>query len=139
MADSVDVLFINPGDRKQIYKGLGDEFSVIEPQVFAGLFATYVRREGHRVAIYDAPEMMASADEVAWVATEDFNAKPFSKRFCAAAEILECRDNAFDQYFISPTYRKMVREKFGQDVVDHIFRMVSIPLSRKLLEERTAA
>ena len=33
----------------------------------------------------------------------------------------------------------MVKEKFGQDVVDHVARMVSIPLSRKLLEERTAA
>tara|TARA_B100000214_G_C23879058_1_gene586384 strand:- start:183 stop:602 length:420 start_codon:yes stop_codon:yes gene_type:complete len=139
MADSVDVLFINPGDRKQIYQGLGDEFSAIEPPVFAGLFATYVRRKGHRVAIYDAPAMMASADEVARVATEDFNAKPLSNRFCTAAEILEFRDNAFDQYFTSPTCLKMVKEKFGQDVVDHIFRMVSIPLSRKLLEERTAA
>ena len=75
MADSVDVLFINPGDRKQIYQGLGDEFSAIEPPVFAGLFATYVRQKGHSVAIYDAPVMMASADEVARVATENFDAK----------------------------------------------------------------
>ena len=75
MADNVDVLFINPGDRKQVYQGLGDEFSAIEPPVFAGLFATYIRQKGHSVAIYDAPAMMASADEVARVATEDFDAK----------------------------------------------------------------
>ncbi|MDG2032881.1 MAG: radical SAM protein [Rhodospirillales bacterium] len=75
MADSVDVLFINPGDRKQIYQGLGNEFSAIEPPVFAGLFATYARQKGHSVAIYDAPAMMASAEEVARVATEDFDAK----------------------------------------------------------------
>ena len=75
MADGVDVLFINPGDRKQIYQDLGDEFSAIEPPVFAGLFATYVRKKGHSVAIYDAPAMMASADEVARVATEDYDAK----------------------------------------------------------------
>ncbi len=75
MANGVDVLFINPGDRKQIYQDLGDEFSAIEPPVFAGLFATYLRQKGHSVAIYDAPAMMASADEVARVATEDFDAK----------------------------------------------------------------
>lgn len=75
MADGVDVLFINPGDRKQIYQDLSDEFSAIEPPVFAGLFATYLRQKGHSVAIYDAPAMMASADEAARVATEDYDAR----------------------------------------------------------------
>jgi hypothetical protein len=40
MAENVDVLFINPGDRKETYQGLGDGFAAIEPPVFAGLFAT---------------------------------------------------------------------------------------------------
>ena len=75
MAENLDVLFINPGDRKQIYQGLGDEFSAIEPPVFAGLFATFLRQKGHSAFIYDAPAMMASADEVARIATEDFEAK----------------------------------------------------------------
>ena len=75
MADSVDVLLINPGDRKQIYQDLGDEFSAIEPPVFAGLFATYLRQKGHTVAIYDAPAMMASTDDVARIVAEDFDAK----------------------------------------------------------------
>ena len=46
MAEAVDILFINPGDRKQTYQDLGDEFSAIEPPVFAGLYATYVRGNG---------------------------------------------------------------------------------------------
>ncbi|MFP6733862.1 MAG: B12-binding domain-containing radical SAM protein [Rhodospirillales bacterium] len=75
MAEAVDVLFINPGDRKQTYQDLGDEFSAIEPPVFAGLYATYVRGKGLSAAIYDAPAMGASADMVARAATEDFNAK----------------------------------------------------------------
>ncbi|NQV55724.1 MAG: radical SAM protein [Rhodospirillales bacterium] len=75
MAESVDVLFINPGDRKQTYQGLGDEFSAIEPPVFAGLYATYVRKKGLSAAIYDAPAMGASADMVAQVATGDYDAK----------------------------------------------------------------
>jgi anaerobic magnesium-protoporphyrin IX monomethyl ester cyclase len=72
MADAVDILFINPGDRKQIYQGLGDEFSAIEPPVFAGLFATYVRRKGLSAAIYDAPAFGVSAEEVARIATQEY-------------------------------------------------------------------
>ena len=75
MAETVDILFVNPGDRKQIYQGLGDEFSAIEPPVFAGLFATYARRRGANVAIYDAPAHGVSAEEVARVATEEFDPK----------------------------------------------------------------
>ena len=74
MADSIDILILNPGDRKQIYQELGDEFSAIEPPVFAGLFATFLRQKGCSVTIYDAPAMMASTDEVARVATEDYSA-----------------------------------------------------------------
>ena len=65
MAEAVDVLFINPGDRKETYQSLGDEFSAIEPPVFAGLYATYVRGKGLSAAIYDAPALGASADMVA--------------------------------------------------------------------------
>lgn len=73
MAETVDILFINPGDRKQIYQDLGDEFCAIEPPVFAGLFATYVRKKGASVAIYDTPAMLVPAAEAARVATEDFS------------------------------------------------------------------
>ncbi len=75
MAEAVDILFINPGDRKQIYQDLGDEFSAIEPPVFAGLFATHARRQGCTVAIYDAPAVQASAEETARAACEDFAAR----------------------------------------------------------------
>ncbi len=51
MAEGVDVLFINPGDRKQIYQDLGTDYAAIEPPVFAGLFATYVRGKGHSAAV----------------------------------------------------------------------------------------
>ena len=75
MAEAVDILFINPGDRRQIYQDLGDEFSAIEPPVFAGLFATYVRRKGLSAAIYDAPAFGVNAEEVARVATEEYAPK----------------------------------------------------------------
>jgi len=75
MAEAVDILFINPGDRRQIYQDLGDEFSAIEPPVFAGLFATYVRRKGLSAAIYDAPAFGVNAEEVARIATEEYAPK----------------------------------------------------------------
>ena len=75
MAESLDVLFINPGDRKQIYQDLGNDYAAIEPPVFAGLFATYMRLKGKTVAIYDAPALSASAAEVARSAVEDYSPK----------------------------------------------------------------
>ncbi|MEO5375424.1 MAG: B12-binding domain-containing radical SAM protein [Alphaproteobacteria bacterium] len=74
MTEAVDILFINPGDRRQTYQSLGDEFCGIEPPVFAGLYATHARRRGLSVAIYDAPAMFASAEEAARVATEEYDA-----------------------------------------------------------------
>jgi anaerobic magnesium-protoporphyrin IX monomethyl ester cyclase len=75
MAEGVDVLFINPGDRKQIYQALSDEFPAIEPPVFAGLFATYLRLKGFSVAILDSPALEITADEAAFRATKDYKPK----------------------------------------------------------------
>ena len=74
MTEKIDLLLINPGDCKQIYQGLADEFSAIEPPAFAGLFATYARKKGYSVAIYDTPAMRATAEETARIAAEDFDA-----------------------------------------------------------------
>lgn len=72
MAESIDILFINPGDRRQIYQDLGDEFCAVEPPVFAGLFAAYCRNKGASAAIFDTPAMMVPAAEAARVAVEDY-------------------------------------------------------------------
>jgi radical SAM superfamily enzyme YgiQ (UPF0313 family) len=71
VADTVDILFINPGEPNQIYQDLGNEFSAIEPPVFSGLFATYARQKGAGVAIVDGPAQGLKAAEVARIATED--------------------------------------------------------------------
>ena len=44
----------------------------------------------------------------------------------------------YGTYFNSPTYLKLVQEKFGSDVVDHVHRMTQMPLRRKLLEKVAA-
>jgi anaerobic magnesium-protoporphyrin IX monomethyl ester cyclase len=51
---SVDLVLVNPSSRKKVYQSLGKELSAIEPPVWAGLMATFVRNHGHRVAIIDA-------------------------------------------------------------------------------------
>jgi len=75
MADNIDILFINPGDRKGVYQELGDEFCAVEPPVFAGLFATYARQKGASVGIIDGPALNMSAKEIAESTVEDYKPK----------------------------------------------------------------
>lgn len=48
-----------------------------------------------------------------------------------AEEVLGFRDNAFLEYFTSPSYVAMIREQFGQAAVDHIQHMTSHRLKRR--------
>ena len=73
MKKQVDVLFVNPGNRRQIYQDLGDEFCAIEPPAFAGLFATYLRRKGHCVEILDAPAFGLDSEQAARLIIQDYN------------------------------------------------------------------
>lgn len=59
----VDVLFIHPGDQKAIYQGLTNEFTAVEPPAFAGLYATYLRKKGKSVAIFDVQALQLSAED----------------------------------------------------------------------------
>lgn len=53
-SDRPDLVLINPGNRVQVYQGLGLELAAIEPPVWVGLIATYARKRGYAVAIIDA-------------------------------------------------------------------------------------
>jgi len=68
LSASLDVLFINPGDTRKIYQHLSNSFSAIEPPVFAATFATFLRKKGCSVAIFDMPAEGRSTKEVAEVA-----------------------------------------------------------------------
>ncbi|MCX5633854.1 MAG: cobalamin-dependent protein [Phycisphaerae bacterium] len=50
----LDLLLINPGNREQLYQKLGSNLSAIEPPIWAGLIATFVRNKGYSVQILDA-------------------------------------------------------------------------------------
>ncbi len=65
-----DILFINPGDTKQVYQNLSHKFSAIEPPVFCGLFATFARRKGFSVGIIDTPAEELTANQTASLAVD---------------------------------------------------------------------
>ena len=54
MSRSLDVLIINPGSRTEVYQALGSELTAIEPPLWAGMLATFVRNRGYAVQILDA-------------------------------------------------------------------------------------
>src|SRR6516162_4986808 len=60
-----DVVLINPRSRTQVYQGLGTELAAIENPVWAGLMATFVRRQGLSAEIIDAEADELTPAEVA--------------------------------------------------------------------------
>lgn len=54
MANKLDVIIINPSAIDQIYQSLSREYAAIEPPIWAGLIANYLRNEKHSVDIIDA-------------------------------------------------------------------------------------
>ena len=97
----MDILFVNPGDRRQIYQDLGDEFCAIEPGVFPGLFATYARKKGHEVGLLDIPALFISAEEAAQqieaanptlvaICVYGFQPSASTQNMTAAGRVAEC-------------------------------------------------
>ncbi len=65
MTHGIDIVLINPGDRRQIYQGLGAELAAIEPPFWVAVLAAYLRQQGARVAIIDANAENITPDETA--------------------------------------------------------------------------
>src|SRR3989338_10379436 len=61
----LDLLLINPGGQKNIYQGLGNKLTAIEPPVWCGFIATYIRNRGYSVEILDATAEQLGFEEVA--------------------------------------------------------------------------
>ncbi len=56
---------------------------------------------------------------------------PMPTKYLSAAEVLRFRDRAFTEYLNNPEYQKMIREKFGEDVEQHIKEMLKHKIHRK--------
>ena len=50
----MDIVFINPSNATNLYQGLADKLSAIEPPTWALLLAESVRSQGFSAAIIDA-------------------------------------------------------------------------------------
>lgn len=61
----MDILFINPASRAQVYQALGNDLAAIENPVWAGLLAGHCRRHGLTVSILDAEAENLGPDAVA--------------------------------------------------------------------------
>lgn len=65
VSSQLDLLLINPSSRARAYQALGSELAAIEPPVWIGLIATFLRDRGYSVAILDAEPECMGPNEVA--------------------------------------------------------------------------
>lgn len=54
MSKPLDVLFVTPPSRAQVYQDLSRDLAAIEPPVWSGLIAHFIRNHGYEVGILDA-------------------------------------------------------------------------------------
>ncbi len=65
-----DVVLIHPSGKKQVYQSLSQNLTAIEPPLWCGLIAEYVRRKGYSVTILDANAENLSPEETAQKAAD---------------------------------------------------------------------
>lgn len=65
MRRSCDIVLINPGDKKQVYQNLAEDFSAVEPPFWVAVIAAYLRNSGFGVEIIDANAENISPEETA--------------------------------------------------------------------------
>lgn len=70
-----------------------------------------------------------------WVGYSQFayETQPLPTQYLTAKEILRFRDNAFNEFYSSQRYQKMIVEKFGEDTLRHIKDIIKYRLKRRLL------
>lgn len=61
----LDLVLINPGNRTQIYQGLGSTLAAIESPVWPGLMATFFKKHGFAVSVIDANGECLTPEETA--------------------------------------------------------------------------
>ena len=50
----MDVVLVNPASRAQVYQGLGESLAAIQPPMWIGYMATFLRKKGYSVVVVDA-------------------------------------------------------------------------------------
>jgi radical SAM superfamily enzyme YgiQ (UPF0313 family) len=68
-----------------------------------------------------------------------YNTFPLPTETLTAAEVLEFRDKAFDEYHSYPPFLEKIKNKFGSIAVDNINKMLQIKLTRKIIENEKSS
>ncbi len=63
-----------------------------------------------------------------------YNTLPLPTETLTAAEVLEFRDMAFDDYHSNPIFLEKIKSKFGEVASNNILEMLKVKLKRKILE-----
>jgi radical SAM superfamily enzyme YgiQ (UPF0313 family) len=61
-----------------------------------------------------------------------YDTLPLPTKTLTASEILEFRDNAFEEYHSYPPFLEKIKNKFGQIAVDNINEMLKVKLKRRI-------
>ena len=61
---------------------------------------------------------------------------PLPTETLSAAEVLEFRDKAFEEYHSYPPFLEKVKNKFGQVAVDNINEMLKVKLKRRIIDKK---
>jgi anaerobic magnesium-protoporphyrin IX monomethyl ester cyclase len=64
-----------------------------------------------------------------------FEHLPLPTKYLKSEDVLRFRDEAYVKYYSNETYQRMIKEKFGQDVLNGIVKGLTRRLKRKYLEE----
>lgn len=64
-----------------------------------------------------------------------YDTTPLPTKYLSPKEVLQFRDNAFNEYFSNKKYLDMVKKKFGDKVYKYIVNMTKIKLKRRLLDD----
>lgn len=63
-----------------------------------------------------------------------YDTQPLPTKYISAKDVLKFRDNAFNEYFSSPKYLNMIKNKFGDNVKNDIEDMLKIKIKRRILD-----
>jgi anaerobic magnesium-protoporphyrin IX monomethyl ester cyclase len=147
---NIDLLLINPGGEKDVYGDLRLSISAIEPPVWAGLIAAFVREKGFSVKIIDAEVENYSNEHVidkiveynpALIAIGAVGSNPSASstpRMIPAGKLLSAIKNRLPHintalYGIHPS--ALAEKTLNEEKIDFIFKGECFYTVVKLLEE----
>jgi radical SAM superfamily enzyme YgiQ (UPF0313 family) len=87
---------------------------------------------GSQLYLYAIKQGWKLPDNWIGYSQHSYETLPLPTEHISAAEVLKFRDEAFVKYFTNKRYLDLVKEKFGDEVNEHIEKMLEIKLERAI-------